>query len=676
MNSRWTKEAIEEYLPRPIPPVRVALWYRFGLLGVALTLVVLQAVYVAMVGLAAWATYRYLLVMPAVLVALRVNFITILVVVAPLVAGVIVTFFLLKPLLSRPAKQEELLILRREEEPELFAFIDRLCAVVGSPAPTQIAADLQVNAFARLHRGWWGLLTGELALTIGLPLVAGLNLPQWAGVLAHEFGHFSQKAGLRLYFLIGSIRTWFARVAYERDAWDARLEEWRATSGWRTNLILNVAYGGVWLSRAILRGLLHVAGIVTAWFSRQMEFDADRHEASLVGADVFAETTNRLTELGYAGERAWQVMERSWLLRRVPDDFPVLVRQVEAEIDATTRESLIAMSFAATTERFATHPSPADRIANVEGITGIVPREGVWSPAPPAASLFRDFAAVCRRTTERHYQQALGGELETAKVVAGGEFAREKASELRALDALAGMFPGARRPSRWFQLAEGAPPDGAIQFVAADQETTTLYWTLLEESLNRNAGLEFVRAGGKIQPAGFQLSAGDRETVEREAAHSRAQLEQEIEQLRNRYRGHGYLLGEDVGLREAYAAVAREQEPALELRHWLVAYRVIRSNLQFLGLAEAPQAQENATRRLEEIAQGILARTAAVKNPLAREAEGEPRSLADLLLAGAKPGESDAEEIAGLLLDRMDVVGERLLGELSLLGQKEGGGMD
>ena len=55
-----------------------------------------------------------------------------------------------------------------------------------------------------------------MVLLIGLPLAAGLSLRQFAGVLAHEFGHFSQGFGMRLTYVIRSINIWFMRVVYER----------------------------------------------------------------------------------------------------------------------------------------------------------------------------------------------------------------------------------------------------------------------------------------------------------------------------------------------------------------------------------------------------------------------------------------------------------------------------
>ena len=46
-------------------------------------------------------------------------------------------------------------------------------------------------------------------LTIGLPLVAGLSLREFAGIIAHEFGHFTQGFGMRLSYVIRQINGWF-----------------------------------------------------------------------------------------------------------------------------------------------------------------------------------------------------------------------------------------------------------------------------------------------------------------------------------------------------------------------------------------------------------------------------------------------------------------------------------
>ena len=108
----------------------------------------------------------------------------------------VATFFLLKPFLARPARPPRLFCLAREDQPVLFAFEERLCNRLGAPRPSAIELDLQVNASARLS-GWLSLFRSDVRLTIGIPLATGFTLPQFGGILAHKFGHFSPHAGMR-----------------------------------------------------------------------------------------------------------------------------------------------------------------------------------------------------------------------------------------------------------------------------------------------------------------------------------------------------------------------------------------------------------------------------------------------------------------------------------------------
>src|SRR5262249_33517292 len=157
-----------------------------------------------------------------------------------------------------------------------------------------------------LEGGALGVFGNTLVLTIGLPLAAGLSLKQLAGVLAHEFGHFSQGAGMRLIVLIMTVNQWFARVVYERDAWDETLASWSGASN-GGYVLVGVAVVGraVWLPRRILWVLMYLGHIVSGFLLRQMEYDADRYEARLVGADVFAQTFWRMHELSLAQNGAY-----------------------------------------------------------------------------------------------------------------------------------------------------------------------------------------------------------------------------------------------------------------------------------------------------------------------------------------------------------------------------------
>src|SRR5205085_783656 len=188
-----------------------------------------------------------------------------------------------------------------QSDPLLFEFVERICDLVGAAPPRRIDIDCDVNASASFRRGWLSLLSGrDLVLTIGMPLAAGLSLQQFAGVLAHEFGHFSQGAGMRLTYIIRSINFWFVRVVYQRDAWDEWLETAADELDIRVGWVIYVARACVWLTRRILWLLMYAGHLVAGFMLRQMEFDADKYETRLAGSHSFEATSRQLKLLGLA----------------------------------------------------------------------------------------------------------------------------------------------------------------------------------------------------------------------------------------------------------------------------------------------------------------------------------------------------------------------------------------
>src|SRR5262249_17002501 len=210
-------------------------------------------------------------------------------------------------------------------EPLLYAFVDGVCDAVGAPRPARIDVDCQVNASARREGGLLGVLGGKLILTIGLPFAAGVSLKQFAGVLAHEFGHFSQGAGMRLYALIMRVNLWFARVVYQRDEWDQTLQARSSAEHIGPNLLGAGTRLPRWLARRVLWVLMQIGHIVSGFLSRQMEYDADRYEARMVGAACFCETMWRFRLMSMAEQGAYADLSSSWQQRRMPDNFPKLV---------------------------------------------------------------------------------------------------------------------------------------------------------------------------------------------------------------------------------------------------------------------------------------------------------------------------------------------------------------
>ena len=175
--------------------VNTSLLYRLGILWTAVLMVLLPLAYLAIIGLIGLAVYWHLTHHHVILNGAqgRGSLLVLLIYLAPIAVGCLLILFMIKPLFARPAQERRRRTLTPETEPLLFEFVAKIAKLVGAPRPRRIDIDCDINASASFGQSWWSLLTGRgLVLTIGMPLVAGLSLQQFAGVLAHEFGHFSQ----------------------------------------------------------------------------------------------------------------------------------------------------------------------------------------------------------------------------------------------------------------------------------------------------------------------------------------------------------------------------------------------------------------------------------------------------------------------------------------------------
>lgn len=390
-----------------IEPIQVTLGYRLAICVVAALMVLLPLIYISLIGLVCYGVYWHLGNNTGMLganVKGKGAIMVLLAYLAPAVIGVTLVAFMLKPLFARRRdSSNKPITIDRYQEPLLFEFIDRLCDAVGSPRPKSILLDDNVNAAAALTSGAWNPFKHDLMLVIGLPLVAGMTLKQFAGILAHEFGHFSQGAGMRLGGIINSVNRWFAFVVYQRDDWDVQLEQLSKQLDLRVGWIIYAARGCVWLTRKILEGLMTAGHAMSCRLSREMEFDADRHEARLSGSDTFASTCHRLPVL--LGARRWAISDLSESYRegRLVDDFFGLITYRAEQIPEDAKKELLDEQMNRKTGWFDTHPCDADRIASAEREEAV----GLLKVDAPASVLFQDFAATCRTETLKFYRWQL-----------------------------------------------------------------------------------------------------------------------------------------------------------------------------------------------------------------------------------------------------------------------------
>ena len=498
-----------------IEPVPTTAEYRAWIAVVAVVMLILPVIYFGLVALVgagvAWMAVHNLRIFEA-----GVNKLTLLFYVAPVFTGVVVVGFMLKPFLAPLKGGKNLRRIDPNKEPLLVAFVDGVCGAVGAPIPSRIEVDCEVNASARLA-SWVISPSRELVLTIGLPLVAGLSLRQFTGVLAHEFGHFSQGAGMRLTVVIWTINRWFAQVVYQRDEWDEALLRWSSReAGWW--MIFGLAIrGAVWATRRVLWLLMQAGRLVSGFLSRQMEFDADRYETRMVGGPTFKATSERLRALGLAAQAAHTDLAGHWRERRLPDDVARLIGLKVAEFPADLLKAVADEALARRTGVFDTHPCDSERItrALLEESPGIFQLDG------PATDLFRDFDALARATTFDFYQAILGPEVSPGQLYPVAEAVLNREAEREGNQAIGRYFldawqlvqplplpDAAPRPPRDPGLARrelGEARRGMLARRPVNRELAERWGKTADRLVKAGAAGALLHAGKKVRPAVVDL---------------------------------------------------------------------------------------------------------------------------------------------------------------------------
>ncbi len=406
------RQEIQRQLDQPIAMHRPSFGYRAGLGLLSLFMMAMPLAYVALVAASAWLVYHYTFhVFPELVSGMgvrggRAMIFVWLAMVSPIIAGVTVVIFMLKPIFFSlvgfgPARTRAV---TREGEPVLFELVDHICDAIKAPRPQRIQVDSNVNASASYGAGFRGIFKGELVLTIGVPLVSGLTTRQLAGVLAHEFGHFSQGAGMRAQLIIAAINLWFAKVVYARDAIDEMLDEAITESETAFGLMLALASGCVGLVRWVLWGFMVAAHTASSIFSRQMEFDADRYEIALVGSEVFVTTGEELHLLnaasGHAMEGMYSLIKKAVMIDNIPRMIQLCRHKMPSDEVAKVKQAIATGK----TGLLDTHPCTRERGEAAQRIG----QAGVFTIDRPARELFRHYDALCSNVTQDFYRNAIG----------------------------------------------------------------------------------------------------------------------------------------------------------------------------------------------------------------------------------------------------------------------------
>jgi Zn-dependent protease with chaperone function len=503
-------------LDRPLTPTPVSLLYRGALLAMALAIAMLPIIYVSLIALIVFLIQWHARDDVWILSGTEAGLGSLVAYFCPIIVGAIAIFFLVKPLFARSVSQAERIALEPTDHHVLFALVQRICGAVGAPMPVRIEVDCSINAAARLIGGPFGR---GLALTIGLPLVAGLTTQQLAGIIAHECGHFGQRAGIRLSYTIQLINRWFWRVANERDEWDAQLDVWSNGADVRLAIVFVFARTAVSCTRRLLRGLMTAGHLISCFMLRQMEYDADSYETRLVGSDTFGHTMSRVRAIAVAIPIAEARMRQSFSRGYLPDDMASFVTYIcadlPADLIAATRQTPAVKS-----RWFETHPSDAERIEAAR----LMNAPGIFACTDRASDLFSDFESLSRAVTRHHYERNLRLKVDAIPLIDADALMQESLKDDAALQAYGRVFADGNTVLHpifvdFEVIGIATDPAGAWESFRETRSATKKLTTTISASYKRFAELEgwkrrvttarlLVEASYYVRPEDFGLAQG------------------------------------------------------------------------------------------------------------------------------------------------------------------------
>lgn len=351
------------------------------------------------------------------------------------VLGLVKPFFVSTTVVKRPDT------LRRDAEPLLYEYVNRLCDVLGARRPTDIHVTCDLNAAAEFQRGWKNPFGHRgVSLYLGLPLVAGLTLRQFTGILAHELGHFSQRKAMWFENIVRRSNHWFLRAANERDRVDDLLME-RCAAGGILSIPCYFARFVVYLTRWILKGLARVGTMISCLMSRQMEFNADHCQVRAVGSRTMAATMWRLREMSLAHQVSFRDVAAFYEEGRLPDSMPDLVLANMEFITPKLKKKLRRMMVDEKSGPFDSHPTDIERISRVADDTD----QGFFrSDSLPidlsATALFGRFEELSKVTSVHFFEGSLNQKISARTLHPVTKLLERQSDQIEAARALRRYF--------------------------------------------------------------------------------------------------------------------------------------------------------------------------------------------------------------------------------------------
>lgn len=297
-----------------------------------------------------------------------------------------------------------------ETEPKLFKFIKDIVVEIDTDFPKKIYLSNDVNASVFYDSSFWSMFFPiKKNLQIGLGLVNTSTEQEFKAIMAHEFGHFSQKS-MKVGSYVYNVNQVIFNMLYDNESFDRMIQQWANISGYFSIFVIiavKIIEGIQW----ILKKMYEFININYLALSREMEFHADEVAANVAGylplkesllrmdlADhsynsVLSFYENKLTE-NVKSSNLYK--EQNYVLKFLADKSSLTIKN-DLPLVSPLDLSKFNKSKLVIKDQWASHPSTEERIANLERIN--ISKDNVKEQS--ANLLFNDIEKLQENLTKK-----------------------------------------------------------------------------------------------------------------------------------------------------------------------------------------------------------------------------------------------------------------------------------
>lgn len=336
--------------------------------------------------------FGYLLAAPPILFSATIFLL-------PLLALLGVCALLLRPFLSMATLTSDAVAVRRAEQPQLFAFVEQLCAALALKAPDEIALNAQSHIAIEPLPGIKNLWANNYRLILGLPLLDVCNMQIFSALLAADLRTRATPAGLRYTGLLLLIRH-RAADCMVGTVWLHRKISALQTRTQRLEKLFDLTRILFAQSNQFLQKFSTRAEIAAVQFARALFLEHDRYLTKIGGASALDTALLIEEKLTSAARDAIAKNTEDRIDAGLVDNLPAFIKHYYDSLDDKFERELRRRWETASAARRDEPPIARERLEQ------IVAEPGLITSTEPAQTLLENAAASAGVVTQQAYRAA------------------------------------------------------------------------------------------------------------------------------------------------------------------------------------------------------------------------------------------------------------------------------